>query len=233
MIIACPVCATRFTIDPQLLGVKGRTVRCVRCKHPWHAQAMLITMPGDEVAEPDAPMIDGVDEPTPPDAPSATTTTSPVERHDGLKATAMHDAITFADPEFDNARKRRRNALIAALIAAFLLAAPVFVWRLMALEMWREDSQKSIALDGTPAIRLYQEEGRNILRIEGAIINNEGVRRPVPKLAAQGLNARGDTVKEWMIPLSAEQLEPGQRLSFSFTTPYSEQGIVDIAFHFR
>lgn len=208
-------------------------VRCARCKHPWHAQAMLITMPGDEVAAPDVPVIDGVDAPASSDTPSTSTTTAPVERHDGLKATAMHEAVTFADPEFDNAKKRRRNALIAALVAAFLFAAPFFVWRLMALEMWQGDVQKVIALDGTPAIRLYQEEGRNILKIEGALINNDKVQQPVPKLVAQGLSAKGDPVKEWMIPLSAEQLEPGQRLSFSFTTPYSEQGIVDIAFHFK
>ena len=37
MLIACPSCATSYTINPASLGEAGRTVRCARCKTTWFA----------------------------------------------------------------------------------------------------------------------------------------------------------------------------------------------------
>ena len=37
MLIACPTCATSYTIAPASLGQAGRTVRCSRCKATWFA----------------------------------------------------------------------------------------------------------------------------------------------------------------------------------------------------
>ena len=38
MILSCPSCATRYTIDESQLGRAGRTVRCTACKTTWHAE---------------------------------------------------------------------------------------------------------------------------------------------------------------------------------------------------
>ena len=35
MLIACPSCATPYEIDASVIGAKGRSVRCVRCKSVW------------------------------------------------------------------------------------------------------------------------------------------------------------------------------------------------------
>lgn len=35
MIVTCPLCATRFLIDPRALGAAGRSVRCTQCNHVW------------------------------------------------------------------------------------------------------------------------------------------------------------------------------------------------------
>lgn len=35
MIITCPSCATRFHVDPHVLGDEGRPVRCVLCSYTW------------------------------------------------------------------------------------------------------------------------------------------------------------------------------------------------------
>ena len=37
MILACPSCGASFRIDAGKLGAHGRTVRCSKCKHTWHA----------------------------------------------------------------------------------------------------------------------------------------------------------------------------------------------------
>ena len=35
MIVSCPACATRFSLDASLLGPSGRNVRCAKCGHRW------------------------------------------------------------------------------------------------------------------------------------------------------------------------------------------------------
>jgi predicted Zn finger-like uncharacterized protein len=37
MILACPSCGASFRIDAGKLGARGRSVRCSKCKHTWHA----------------------------------------------------------------------------------------------------------------------------------------------------------------------------------------------------
>jgi predicted Zn finger-like uncharacterized protein len=36
MILTCPKCATRFSLDPSVIGAQGRKVRCSSCHHIWH-----------------------------------------------------------------------------------------------------------------------------------------------------------------------------------------------------
>jgi predicted Zn finger-like uncharacterized protein len=39
MILTCPACDTRYSIDASKIGRDGRTVRCKACRHTWHAEA--------------------------------------------------------------------------------------------------------------------------------------------------------------------------------------------------
>ncbi|MCH2548184.1 MAG: zinc-ribbon domain-containing protein [Alphaproteobacteria bacterium] len=38
MILECPSCQNRYLVDQRALGVKGRTVRCAKCKNQWFAE---------------------------------------------------------------------------------------------------------------------------------------------------------------------------------------------------
>jgi predicted Zn finger-like uncharacterized protein len=37
MILECPLCNNRYLVDKRAIGPSGRTVRCAKCKHQWHA----------------------------------------------------------------------------------------------------------------------------------------------------------------------------------------------------
>jgi predicted Zn finger-like uncharacterized protein len=56
MILACPSCGASFRIDADKLGARGRTVRCSKCKHTWHAspedgrEAEATARPADQPA---------------------------------------------------------------------------------------------------------------------------------------------------------------------------------------
>jgi len=38
VIVSCPACATRFSLDASLLGPSGRNVRCAKCGHRWRQE---------------------------------------------------------------------------------------------------------------------------------------------------------------------------------------------------
>jgi predicted Zn finger-like uncharacterized protein len=38
VIVSCPACATRFSLDASLLGPAGRNVRCAKCGHRWRQE---------------------------------------------------------------------------------------------------------------------------------------------------------------------------------------------------
>ena len=39
MIISCPNCGASFNVKPEALGPNGRSVKCSKCEHRWHATA--------------------------------------------------------------------------------------------------------------------------------------------------------------------------------------------------
>ncbi|MEM9682093.1 MAG: MJ0042-type zinc finger domain-containing protein, partial [Pseudomonadota bacterium] len=56
IILTCPNCAASFKVKAEALGPDGRTVKCSKCEHRWHATADAPeseeTAP--EIAEPEA-----------------------------------------------------------------------------------------------------------------------------------------------------------------------------------
>jgi predicted Zn finger-like uncharacterized protein len=206
MILTCPSCAANFVVPPAAIGPHGRRVRCSRCKHEWHATAPLITTPADVQSIPQS--------------------VKPIPAGSNLPVIAPPASV----PIWKSAG--------FAVVAALLIMLPFFVAKLAPYMAGKSTPPKevhtgasqAVALEGVPATMLRQEEGRSVLDIKGVLINKSGQLQQVPVLKASGLNARGHVVREWTIPLSSTQLEAGQRLPFSFTTPLLDQGIEDIAF---
>lgn len=51
MLIACPNCATSYSIDPASLGGAGRTVRCARCRTTWFASMPEMAEAANDVTD--------------------------------------------------------------------------------------------------------------------------------------------------------------------------------------
>lgn len=47
MILVCPNCTSRFKVKAEALGDEGRTVRCAKCGHKWHAMPDDLIDPSD------------------------------------------------------------------------------------------------------------------------------------------------------------------------------------------
>jgi predicted Zn finger-like uncharacterized protein len=48
VIVSCPACATRFSLDAALLGDAGRSVRCAKCSHKWRQMPPKVESPQGE-----------------------------------------------------------------------------------------------------------------------------------------------------------------------------------------
>ena len=51
MIIECPNCNKKFSIDKKLIPKNGRTLKCSSCDHIWHYK-ILITKSNDDLGIP-------------------------------------------------------------------------------------------------------------------------------------------------------------------------------------
>ncbi len=81
MLIVCPTCTTSYNLSAESLGVSGRSVRCVRCRQIWHAEApreakllaavgVVPSEPDDHASPVDDESIEAVAIAPRPDAPS-------------------------------------------------------------------------------------------------------------------------------------------------------------------
>lgn len=68
MIIACPSCGARFSLDPAKLLPAGRNVRCAKCEHRWRQMPEGHEEPAEVAAPEPAPPAPPAPEPTPPAA---------------------------------------------------------------------------------------------------------------------------------------------------------------------
>lgn len=77
MILSCPSCSARFNVKAEALGTNGRTVKCAKCAHKWHAMPEGAPAPAAAATPPPAPPPPPAAEtaapppPPPPQAPAA------------------------------------------------------------------------------------------------------------------------------------------------------------------
>ncbi|RED45058.1 MJ0042-type zinc finger domain-containing protein [Aestuariispira insulae] len=72
MILSCPNCATKFKVNPNAIPPEGRSVKCAKCSHRWHADPEpQATAAPAAAAPPAAPAPTAAAAPPPPPPPVA------------------------------------------------------------------------------------------------------------------------------------------------------------------
>ena len=208
MILNCPSCSARFLVDPAMIGPQGRRVRCGNCGHDWEQMPPPPPKEGPAVVPPvgAAPI-------------------RPLEDFDKARRGSNRAVAVRRAP--------RRSSLAAGwvllLILLGALAAGAWFGRAQ-IVAYAPGAAKlyemaGIAVESAPKIGEGLDlrgvtanrrilDGRQILMIEGSVVNVSGEPRPVPALRVGLTDPEGIEVANWTFAPESVDLPPGGETSF-------------------
>lgn len=222
MILTCPACATRYSVDGARFPAEGRTVRCSKCAHSWH-------QPGEEPPVPE--LSAGEPAPAPPapePAPVPAAESAPAYRAGPLPTRSF---VPHAPPPQPQQRGQFWPRLAVAvgwlgLIAAVVLIAVSAVrYRQDIAVIWPQSAGVYAGLGlavNASGIDFRQvnykresEDGQVVLAVTGMIVNTGTRELPVPQTVRVTLSdANNSELYHWTFKPDATMLKPGQSAPF-------------------
>lgn len=200
MLVTCPECTTKYTIDPDALGTVGRKVRCIRCTHVWNLEPP---------AEPDAEV---------PGADSADTPGSRARR----RRRAAAAAAAGSPP-----RKRLATALwlILALLVTGTIGGGVGL-RENIVEVWptARPFYKMVGLKVMPlgaglglrniTWKASRDNGDRFLKVQGQVTNLSKTVRNIPLMRGQLFDKNNRELQRWTFSAPKTRVLPDESATF-------------------
>jgi len=215
MILTCPSCDTRYSVDGAKFPAAGRTVRCAKCGHSWH-QAAEAPEPAPEIVQPIAV--------EPPASPASVTDPYPVN---ASPTRAFAPMAAAPEPRAPLGPKIAVVAGWAGLIIGVLLIAVSAVrYRQDIAVIWPQSAGVYSSLGmhvNASGIDFRQvdykresEDGQIVLAVSGMIVNAGSRELPVPqniRVTLSDLNNR--ELYHWNFTPKVTSLKPGQSSAFA------------------
>jgi predicted Zn finger-like uncharacterized protein len=211
MILTCPSCSTRYTVDEAQFPPSGRMVRCAKCGHSWHQ-----TGPEPE------PQLAPAPEPEPPPQ-------EPVEDLSSFGSATRAYAPAAQVPDAPRGQGLQMAAVAAGwigLIAVVLLIGYSAVrYRQDIAAIWPQSASvySGIGLKVNAggidfrnvAYKRESEDGQPVLVVTGEIVNLAGREMPIPQTVRVTLqDADKRELYHWPFKPGAATLKAGGVLAF-------------------
>ncbi|MGH6882295.1 MAG: zinc-ribbon domain-containing protein [Hypericibacter sp.] len=241
MIITCPACSTRYSMDPTSLGPEGRRVRCAKCKHVWQQ-----TPPDD--------MPKRVDLAPPEPAPAPAPTVAPVAMAASSSATAA-SALGGPSEERVAIPPRPRPAprtgmgaglgiLILLIVIIGLAAGAGYLFQKTVVASWPDAREIYDALGiAQPVLGKDLEisnitfvnqtiDGQPVLVVHGEIFNKGQATANLPNLLATLRTQQRQWLFDWIFAIDKRTLAPGETVTFTTTakTPPKDAKLLEVTF---
>lgn len=213
MIIACPQCTTRYTVDGHAFRAPGRTVRCTTCDHTWFQAP---PKPAPAPAEGLALAEGGFDDDLADEGGDIETETA------RMVAAARRSAARFRDAMAERRGSLREWALLAASVALFVVGG--LAMRETAVRLM-PGSAVIYAAAGLPVnirgldlrnveYERQYENGTVVLSIKGEVVNIRDEPVSVPKLRFGLRDGLRQELYHWHMKVSKDQLQPDEAVPF-------------------
>ncbi len=202
MIVTCPSCNTRYSLDPGSLGPRGRTVRCARCAHTW-TQPPPADLP--RIAEP-APLVLTPDTEEPPVVRARTRPGVAL----GLVVVILIGVVAGA------LGGRERIVARWPESKAWYQAVGISV---------------NLPLDGLEIVahmKRLSESGVGVIVVSGDVFNTSDRSVAVPRLRGVFRDAAKQELASWTFRPAGDRLLPGGSIPFSDRYENPPEGAVDL-----
>lgn len=221
MILTCPACETRYSVDPNTLLPSGRTVRCARCGNSWH-EVPPGDMPRSLAAAP---------EPEPEEDPDFE-----VPSIEEMTVQAARPSRPMVRTARSKAKPKRNWGAVAAWASFAVVVLGVFGGGVFArgpiMELW-PPATKLYELVGLGAPKAYalalgniapaqEMDGETrVIVVTGVITNTTAESQPIPKLRGALLDARQPPreIFTWTFEAPAGDIEPHGTKEFATRVP--------------
>jgi len=219
MILTCPSCATRYSVDEAKFPASGRQVRCAKCGHNWFQPG-----PAPEEAESEAVVMP---EPAPAPEPAAADAPAPepARSRPSYAATSSYAAQNDLREPVSMGTRAAVAAGWAGLIAVVLLIGYSAVrYRQEITVIWPQSagvyntlgmkvSAQGLDFDKVDSHR-DSEDGQVVLAVTGLIVNHGSHEMPVPNVLVTLSDASNHELYHWNFAVSVPTLKPGKSVPF-------------------
>jgi len=224
MILTCPSCGTRYSVDGAKFPSQGRTVRCAKCGHSWHQAAEAEPEPEAVVREtpPAAPPLEAV--PIPASGPAPDPVPEPVA---ASPTRAYAPAASAEQPRTPLGPKLAVVAgWIGLIVVVLLIGASAVRYRQDIAVIWPQSAgvYSSLGLKVNASGIDFQavsykretEDNQTVLSVSGTIVNTGSRELPVPQTVRVTLSDAGNReLYHWTFKPNATVLKAGQSVPFT------------------
>lgn len=206
MIVSCPACESRFEVDQEHLGYKGRVVRCGKCGNCWHQ------MPDDD------PRAATAEAPGPP--PRRRPAPPPKKKRGGLVVGWLLLLLLVGGVAAAGWFERQR------IVAQFPQLADAYA--LLGIPV----TPPGPMLDLKVTVGSDVVDGDTVVTVSGVISNISERKQDVPQLRAQLVDGQGQVLTEWIFDAPQSELDAGGSVEFESETrnPPAEAQNVSVFF---
>ncbi|HEY8255593.1 MAG TPA: DUF3426 domain-containing protein [Rhizomicrobium sp.] len=225
MILTCPSCGTRYSVDGAKFPSQGRTVRCAKCGHSWHQAPEA-----EAESEPQAAR----DTPPPPPSPEAASGPLPGSAPDPVPepvaASSTRAYAPAAAAEQPRVPLGPKLAVVAGwiglIVVVLLIGAAAVRYRQDIAVIWPQSAgvYSSLGLKVNASGIDFQavsykretEDNQTVLSVSGTIVNTGSRELPVPQTVRVTLSDAGNReLYHWTFKPNATVLKAGQSVPFT------------------
>jgi predicted Zn finger-like uncharacterized protein len=226
MILTCPSCGTRYSVDGAKFPSQGRTVRCAKCGHSWHQAPEAAPEPESaQDTSSVAPPPEAAPGPAPGLAPGLVP--DPVPDPVANPTRAYAPSTTVEQPRTPLGPKLAVVAgWIGLIVVVLLIGASAVRYRQDIAVIWPQSAgvYSTLGLKVSASGIDFQavtykreiEDNQTVLAVSGTIVNTGSRELPVPQTVRVTLSDTDNReLYHWTFKPNATVLKAGQSVPFT------------------